>query len=275
MKQRRNKLMTMLLLGSCMTAALLSAGCDGGTTQKETHQEEETSAAAETEAEETGEEAENTESQETETENQETVSENQEAEGAGDTAATASEWATLYADYLESSDAKTGTYYTIYLNNDDISEIIYAIGDSGDTNGSMLYIEDGEVKELELGNKYSDFIEKSGYLWDNSVSDNQESFFLYSLDDAGSLQILHEGIYAWDHDQGTSSYTWDGTEVTTEEYSTNQANVAPATILADMPDGTVSSMIGQTESYVLFTEVPESTLSFEGTAALVEYLQTC
>lgn len=142
-----------------------------------------------------------------------------------------SSWAQTYLEYFadaETSSDDMGTYYEInggsytqfaciYVNDDDIPEIVL-YGDSEATGCLILTIsESGEIEELQTDRLGFYYMEGENVL--NNSAGNMGEYYdsLYTINSEGEWEILAEGGYTGE-DEDDMTYYWEGIEVSKEEY---------------------------------------------------------
>ncbi|MCD8157263.1 MAG: tetratricopeptide repeat protein [Clostridiales bacterium] len=206
--------------------------------------------------------------------------ENALAEAEAEAAAAAqTAWAQSYADYLENEGAWDAYFYLIYLNDDDIPEIICGTSDTENPKGALLYIEDGQVKEVDMW-YFADYVENSGYIsWSYDFGGFHSEAAGYYLDDTGSLQTVCAYEIDWGHDPDWLTYTWDGEEYTQEEFDAKwDAEIRPIWVsVASAASEGADRMLFLSSDGFSTKAVPEhegETNAFETYSSLMEYLNS-
>lgn len=136
-------------------------------------------------------------------------------------------WNEIYANYLESSNITKGSvnFYLIYIDNDDIPEIYCDAVDNADID-CLIYIRDGAAIEFQMLNT-AEYGERSGLFSSSRVHLGYWGDALYRLDQDGVSQLQYgEYMDAYDSDGMWIGfiYTWNGEEISGEEYSSRLKN---------------------------------------------------
>ncbi|MCI8418080.1 MAG: hypothetical protein HFI33_11415 [Lachnospiraceae bacterium] len=155
-----------------------------------------------------------------------------------DTAREEDTWRSVYAAYLEmmgggdsSGYFEDVTFSLIYVNNDDVPELVCNSGvEAGGC--QILTYQNGKIDTLQTSRLYFDYLEKGNLLCN---SDGKMGYYydvVYRIQD-GKWQFVAEGDYH-DPDGGPVQdeegnfiyqYTWEGKEVSEEEYQRGLATV--------------------------------------------------
>lgn len=136
------------------------------------------------------------------------------------------DWKTVYVDYIRGiAQEKYIGYKLIYVDDDNIPEL-YLLGDCSATGDAICTYNNGEITKTFLGNYQATYYERQnllcesgghmGYYHDRVYSMQNRSFVMrydgeYCDIDSSQIQLDEEGnpIY---------KYTWNGEEVSEEEY---------------------------------------------------------
>lgn len=137
----------------------------------------------------------------------------------------AEEWATAYVDYLNALENKMDlTYSLIYVNDDDIPELVMDSGfEASGCQVATFY--EGELDILQTDRLEFDYIEKENLLCNSSGIYGYYYDIVYTITD-GKWNCIARGNYG-DGPDGVQSdedgnllvfYTWEGTDVDENEY---------------------------------------------------------
>lgn len=141
------------------------------------------------------------------------------------------DWAELYADYFEAGNSDVsgdGTLSLIYLNDDDIPELLYLEGTSldGDNEDYIFYIQDGQVKSQRTGD-VTVYAERGGYITGCAGRTGPCIEELYYLDENGVLTEVFYGssyietVWQYDVEYGVFGNTDYSATLHTEDGSTS------------------------------------------------------
>lgn len=137
-------------------------------------------------------------------------------------------WNEIYANYLESSNITKGSvnFYLIYIDDDDIPEMYCDMADNADVD-RMVYIRDGAAMEFQMWHM-SEYGERSGLFSSNSTGHSgwwEDALYRLNQDGVSRLQY-GEYMDAYDSDGMWAgfTYTWNGEEISEEEYSSRLEN---------------------------------------------------
>ena len=140
-------------------------------------------------------------------------------------------WADAYYDYLIDFDRKYGkdgydglecrTYDYIYVNDDDVPELVLQGQDEATGNLILTYC-DGKIDELQTSRLYFDYIEKENRLRNSEGHMGYYYDYIYTIKD-GKWETEEYGEYyvedntsEWDDDD--LIYEWNGEKVSSSEY---------------------------------------------------------
>lgn len=136
-------------------------------------------------------------------------------------------WDEIYANYLESSNITKGSvkFYLFYIDDDDTPEMYCDMEDNADLN-RMIYIRDGTAIEFQMWHM-AEYGERSGLFSGSRMHRGNWGDDLYRLDQDG-VSRLQYGEYMDAYDSGGMwigfTYTWNGEEISEEEYSSRFKN---------------------------------------------------
>lgn len=139
----------------------------------------------------------------------------------------AEEWAQAYAAYLDlDRDAGQFTYSLIYVNDDDIPELVLDRGYEAGGCQIITYYE-GEVDVLQTDRLYFDYIERGNLLCNSSGLMGLYYDDVYTITDGKWCCIAQGEIREQIEDDENIffSYTWEGEAVEEEEYENNLREV--------------------------------------------------
>ncbi|MCD8134171.1 MAG: hypothetical protein LUE19_10040 [Clostridiales bacterium] len=139
-----------------------------------------------------------------------------------------SAWAELYVEFFEEYvlqdegvGISDGSFFLIYLNDDEIPEILYRGKDYVES-CSLLYIQKGQVKQFRTTHYLTPkFTERGGYFYTFLAHMGEFADQIVYLDENNDLITVFEGSYhdeAVDDDVVNTDYVANGTAVTESEY---------------------------------------------------------
>ena len=137
-------------------------------------------------------------------------------------------WNEIYANYLENSNLTTGSvnFYLIYIDDDDIPEVYCGMADNAYVD-RMIYIRGGEAIEFQMW-QMAKYGERSGLFSSSCIGHiGYWEDDLYRLDQDGVSRLQYgEYMDAYDSDGMWTgfTYTWNGEEISEEEYSSRLQN---------------------------------------------------
>ena len=137
-------------------------------------------------------------------------------------------WNEIYANYLESSNLTKGSmnFYLIYIDDDDIPEMYCDVADNADVD-RLIYIRDGAAIEFQMW-QMAKYGERSGLFSSSCIGHiGYWEDDLYRLDQDGVSRLQYgEYMDAYDSDGMWTgfTYTWNGEEISEEEYSSRLQN---------------------------------------------------
>ena len=135
-------------------------------------------------------------------------------------------WKKLYTDYVQSAQSEGYAGYSlIYLDGDDVPEL-YLYGSSTAQGDQICTVKDGQIRTQALGNGGLSYIEKQNCFCDSGGRMDVYYDHIYQIRD-GSFVKTAEGNYGAEDNTNVQTdaqgnpiyqYSWDGTEMTKEEY---------------------------------------------------------
>lgn len=134
-------------------------------------------------------------------------------------------WQQVYREIVENPRAEWVGYDLIYVNDDDIPELV-AVGDCAATGCIIFNYDNGMVYETQLNRLYFSYIEHQNLLCNSEGNMHHYYDIVYSIID-GKMISVAVGIYGaadntrleFDAEGNVIyTYTWDGVEMTEEEY---------------------------------------------------------
>jgi len=137
-------------------------------------------------------------------------------------------WNEIYANYLEAFDTTRGNvyFYLIYIDGDDIPEMYCDVVDNADVD-RLVYIRDETAVEFQMWHE-TEYGERSGLFSSSFIGHSGWwSDALYRLDQDGVTRLQYgEYMDAYDPDGmwADFTYTWNGEEISEEEYSSRLQN---------------------------------------------------
>lgn len=141
-------------------------------------------------------------------------------------------WRGAYADFVKETEyGESSTYALIYVNNDNIPELVM---DSGVEAGGCVIVtyDQGETDVLQTSRLYFDYIEKGNMLCNSDENMGYYYDVVYKIKD-GKWEKVAEGNY---HDAGDEpemdaegayiyEYEWNGRPVSEKEYYRNLSDI--------------------------------------------------
>ena len=135
-------------------------------------------------------------------------------------------WKKLYTDYVQSAQSEGYAGYSlIYLDGDDVPEL-YLYGSSTAQGDQICTVKDGQIRTQALGNGGLSYIEKQNCFCDSGGRMDVYYDHIYQIRD-GSFVKTAEGNYGAEDNTNVQTdaqgnpiyqYSWEGTEMTKEEY---------------------------------------------------------
>ncbi len=149
---------------------------------------------------------------------------------------TEAEWCKAYADYLSAGDYTTYQGALIYVNNDEIPEMVL-IGDC-EAAGNLIVTYDGKkTDELQTSRLYFEYIEKENRVCNSDGNSGYYYDLVYSIED-GKWSSVAEGFNSLeDYESDILNYEWDGISVSKDVYEASLGKVFDRTRAKVVRDG--------------------------------------
>lgn len=136
---------------------------------------------------------------------------------ADDNEVTVADWCEAYKDYLTKGDYTIYTSALIYVNDDEIPELVL-VGDCEATGNLILTYDGTDIDELQTSRLYFEYIEKGNLLCNSDGVTGCYHDYIFSIEN-GKWKNLANGDYDLiNYDTEEMEYFWDSKEVTEEEY---------------------------------------------------------